>query len=275
MNNISVSIFKRSSSTYYYSSLFFSNEVKKDVFTLYAFVRTVDNFVDQIPQDKRGFIKFKKELYLGLGGRKTSNQIINNFCLMVNRTKIKKEWIISFMNAMELDLKQVNYPSYTQLRRYINGSASVIGLMMAKILNLPTKSYKYAKLLGEAMQLINFIRDIDEDLSLGRIYIPQADLKKFHLDNFILESMQDKKNFSKLLKFEIHRYKKILKQAEAGYKYIPTKHLIPIKVASSMYQWTAWEIEKNPLIVFKRKVKPRPLRIIGEFFKLRLNYLNV
>ena len=50
-------IFKKGSRTYFYSSLFFPNGVRGDVFRLYAFVRRADDFVDSIPQQKEKFYK--------------------------------------------------------------------------------------------------------------------------------------------------------------------------------------------------------------------------
>jgi phytoene synthase len=115
------------------------------------------------------------------------------------------------------------------------------------------------------MQLINFIRDIQEDRLLGRVYMPQEDIKKFGISSQD-ELFTNEEKFSKLLKFEIERYFSIQKQAERGYKYIPYAYRIPIKTASDMYNWTAREIYKNPSIVFK-KVKPHPFRVILQFIK--------
>ena len=82
---------------------------------------------------------------------------------------------------MEMDIKKKGYSIINQIIEYMHGSAEVVGLMMAKILDLPEKSYKYSQYLGRAMQYINFIRDIAEDLQLGRIYLPMAELKKYKL----------------------------------------------------------------------------------------------
>jgi 15-cis-phytoene synthase len=270
MKNTAASIFKKSSSTFYYSSLFFENEIKKDIFTLYAFVRTADDFVDQIPQDIEGFKKFRKNVFRGLKGTHTNIEIIDNFIKLAKKVSIEKYMIGEFISAMNQDLFKTRYSTYKELKKYIHGSASMIGLMLAKIFFLPTSSYKSAMLLGEALQLINFIRDIKEDLSLGRIYLPQEDLKKFNLENIYPKTKQEKINFKKFLRFEIKRYKKILNKAEKGYKYIPKEYLIQIKVASEMYQWTAMQLESNPLLVFERKIKPKPYQIIFALLRQRI-----
>jgi len=50
------SIFKRGSKTYFYSTLFFPGDVRRDVFILYSFLRKADDYVDAIPQDTEGSI---------------------------------------------------------------------------------------------------------------------------------------------------------------------------------------------------------------------------
>ena len=61
MNRLIFSTFKRGSKTYFYSSIFFSKEVRDDVFALYSFVRKADNFVDVVPQLKDEFYFFKND----------------------------------------------------------------------------------------------------------------------------------------------------------------------------------------------------------------------
>jgi phytoene synthase len=62
INKTLFSIFKQGSRTYFYSSLFFPSYLKKDVFSLYGFVRKADNLVDSIPQDIKGFYDLKKNI---------------------------------------------------------------------------------------------------------------------------------------------------------------------------------------------------------------------
>ena len=59
---------------------------------------------------------------------------------------------------------------------------------MAKIMELPSESYESAMHLGRAMQFVNFIRDIDEDLWLGRNYFPKKEFIEYNL-----ESLESKK----------------------------------------------------------------------------------
>jgi len=67
--------------------------------------------------------------------------------------------------------------------------------------------------------------------------------------------------FNEFLRNHLDRYRIWQREAEDGFRYIPRRYLIPIKTASDMYNWTARTIEKNPMVVFQRKVKPSKSRI--------------
>jgi len=264
---INKSIFKKSSTTYYYSSIFFPRDIKTQVFTLYAFVRTSDNFVDDIPQDKKGFYMWKEQTLNALLGKTSGVAIIDNFIDLAREKRFEDEWIVEFLGAMEMDLKKKTYRNFAELEKYIYGSAEVIGLMMAKILGLPKSSYKAARQQGKAMQLINFLRDVKEDLELGRIYLPQDDIVRFGLDSKLMGSH----NWNEFMKFQLQRYYRIQKAAEDGYGFIPKRYRIPVATAAGMYNWTAEQINKDPSVVWNRKVKPGKTRVmtglLQSFFK--------
>ncbi len=261
-NNTAKKIFSRSSNTYFYSSLFFPKKIREDITTLYAFVRTADNFVDSIPQDLLGFQNLKKQLYAALSGKSTNNLIIDNFVLLAKTHKFQLNWIDAFMGVMEQDTVIKKYHSFADLQKYIYGSAEIIGIMIAKILNLPKASYPFAMAQGRAMQFINFIRDIDEDLTLGRVYIPQKDIEKFGLKSLKPTTPNEIVNFQRLIRYEIDIYRRMQEEASRGYDLIPRKYRVAIKTAADMYKWTAENIYKNLMIVFQHKIKPNKMRVV-------------
>ncbi|MFA9289202.1 MAG: phytoene/squalene synthase family protein [Weeksellaceae bacterium] len=265
-------IFSKASTTYYNASRFFPAEIREDVYTLYAFVRTADDFVDAIPAAKSGFMNYKKEALAALSKGKSDNPIINDFVELYNRKKFKKEWVESFLAAMEADLTINTYATMKDLEGYMYGSAEVIGLFMSAIMELPVKAYPAARMQGRAMQLINFIRDIREDQELDRVYLPQADMKKFKISRVRPITEEDELKFAELVRFEIERYYEIQAKATAGYEYIPRRYRISVKTAADIYTWTAKQIYKNPMIVFEKKVKPHKLQVIAQYL---INYLTV
>lgn len=246
-------IFKKGSVTYYYSSQFFTGQVKKDVYTLYAYVRTVDNYVDIKPIDRIGLERTYKDTVQAWKGEVVKEEIVTKFVELAKRKGFLWEWVEAFWQAMKSDLIKTNYKNFSELKPYIYGSAEVVGLMMVKILDLPKDSILAAQCQGRAMQFINFIRDVKEDEELGRNYL-----------GYQISWKTDREKWAKFVRGLIQKYYEIQNEAEKGYRYIPKKYLIPIKTAADLYNWTARKIWNEPGIVWDRKIKPSKIRAIWQ-----------
>jgi len=237
--------------------------IRKEVFILYGFVRKADNYVDQIPQDKQGFIQFKQDYEKARDGKLSGDIVIDSFIELSHRNDFKDEWTDAFLQSMEMDLAKTTYETLEDTLEYIYGSAEVIGLFMAKILGIKETALPYAQSLGKAMQYINFIRDIAEDLDLGRVYFPQNDLQEFGLTSLNYDyTKHQPEAFSDFINCQLQRYCEWQEHAEQGYHYIPRRYLISIKTAAEMYNWTAEQISKHPFVVYEWKVKPMITKIV-------------
>jgi 15-cis-phytoene synthase len=94
-----------------------------------------------------------------------------------------------FLGSMRMDLTTTDYPNRAALDRYMYGSAEVIGLQMLPVLGTVCgreEAAPYAAALGKAFQLTNFLRDVDEDLQRGRIYLPADELAVHQVDRNLL-----------------------------------------------------------------------------------------
>jgi len=254
-------IFRRGSRTYFNSSLFFPRGLREDVFVLYAFVRVADNFVDCVPQDGDGFHRYAAAYRKARSGSPSGDDVIDEYVRLEQRLSFPPEWTEAFIHSMELDLTKKVYSTVEETLEYVYGSAEVIGLLMARIMRLDPIAGEAARMLGRAMQFINFIRDIDEDNGLGRVYLP---IGETHLPDLLPRTARrDPDEFVRFLHSQLDRYRKWQDSAERGYRFIPHRYLIPIKTAADMYNWTATRLERDPFVVFERKVKPGRSRILA------------
>lgn len=252
--------FARGSKTYYNSSRFFPPETRDDVYVLYGFVRTADDFVDAVPQDGDGFRAFVERYRAARGGARTGDTIIDSYAELERRRAFDPAWTDAFLHSMALDLEKSVHATLPETLEYVYGSAEVIGLFMARIMDLPDEAMHSAQMLGRAMQFINFIRDIAEDVTLGRIYLPISESTLTALDE---ESVsRDPDEFRRFLRVQVERYRQWQLEAEQGYRHIPRRLRVPIKTAADMYLWTGSRIERDPFIVYRKKVKPARARIV-------------
>lgn len=256
--SVQTAVFRGGSTTYFNSSLFFQPSILEEVKILYGFVRVADDFVDSTPQDSLGFLRFAHSYRQALAGHLSGDPIIDSYVALADRRGFDPAWTEAFLFAMESDLHKQYYASESETLQYVYGSAEVIGLFMARIMDLPPEAEEPARLLGRAMQYINFIRDVDEDRKLGRRYLPVegTGLSKDWMPNFA-EAEQQPEVWASFIHSHLDRYRTWQTEAEKGYAYIPRRSRAAVKTAGDMYNWTGSIIQKDPLVVFKRKVKPK------------------
>ncbi|MEX2443088.1 MAG: phytoene/squalene synthase family protein [Alkalispirochaeta sp.] len=248
------------SRTYFNSTRFFPEPVRTDVFLLYGFVRTVDNYVDAVPQDHLGFERMVGTYYAAAAGTPANDPIIDGFVDLSLRYEFDDRWIEAFFKSMRMDLYKPVHATLEESIEYMYGSAEVIGLFMGRIMGLSHEASDAARMLGRAMQYINFIRDIAEDNTFGRIYLPISETSLSDLSRKQAEA--DPAEFSRFIHAQLDRYLQWQSEAESGYDLIPRRYRIPTKTAGDMYKWTGHIIDQDPFVVYRRKVKPRQSRIV-------------
>ena len=237
--------FRAGSKTYFNSSRFFPRRVRADVYILYGFVRVADNLVDQVPQDRIGFEEFVARYRRAVRGEIIGDIIIDSFVELSRRRSFDPDWAEAFLRSMRMDLDKHVHATLPETLEYVYGSAEVIGLFMGRIMDLPPRAERHACLLGRAMQFINFIRDIDEDNRLGRIYLPISETPLSNLERSTV--IAEEELFLTFIRKQLDRYREWQTEAEEGYDLIPRRYRIPIKTAGDMYNWTARQIAGNPM----------------------------
>ena len=265
-NSQSERVFRQGSRNFYSSSLLFPLSVRRDITALYAFVRTADNYVDTLPQEKEKIDQLRACYHRALQGKPCDNSIVSSFVEVVHRCRFDQRWIDAFFKSMYLDLTKKHYHTMQETLEYIYGSAEVIALCILRILGASENLEMHARLYGRALQYINFIRDIEEDNTLERIYLPIDD---YHLPDLSRESAHKyPKQFVKFIHDQIDRYYNWLQQGTEGLSQLARRYRYAIGAAGALYNWVAERIARNPFIIFNTRVKPGRITI----FRLALGY---
>lgn len=165
---------------------FLNKRFHDPIYAIYGFVRLADEIVDSFHDFNKPELlqQLNKEVYASIDEGISLNPILNSFQAIVNTYKIDKELIDLFLESMQMDLEQHAY-NRTNYKRYILGSAEVVGLMCLKVFCEGNEQQylslkPYAMSLGSAYQKINFLRDLKADYkTLGRTYFPNVDISEF------------------------------------------------------------------------------------------------
>jgi phytoene synthase len=253
--NIFEQITKEHSTTFYYASLLFPKKIRNDVFILYAFLRRFDDVVDET-NDKKEFIRLKNILLQSLKEKKPSGDlIIDAFVRLFYQYRFKMDYLDAFFYSLEKDLKKpLEIKTEKGLIQYAYGVAGVVGLMMAKIIQLPHSLYPAAKEFGELMQIANILRDIREDFLNRRVYIPKEVIVKYQMQA-IDEHQQKPENFAQLIRSQIEKLKTKFDSLKPSIELIPSQYQRSIKIAYEIYLKILKKIEEDPLRVWRERVR--------------------
>jgi 15-cis-phytoene synthase len=179
-------ITKKYSTSFSMGIMLFDKKIRTPIYNVYGFVRFADEIVDTYEGDDKAQLlqEFREETFTAIKRKVSFNPVLHSFQKVVNEYNIDHELISAFLDSMAMDLNMDEH-SYDSYKKYIYGSAEVVGLMCLKIF-VENDEAKYQQLkpfactLGSAFQKVNFLRDIQSDFSeRGRVYFPGVDFKAF------------------------------------------------------------------------------------------------
>jgi phytoene synthase len=253
----------RHGKTYYLATLLLPAWKRPYVHALYGFARYADEIVDDLGStlsdaEKADWLigwgeQFVKDVANGGSEHEISRAVVDT----VRRWDIPMAYVEAFLHSMRMDLTVTEYATYDDLMVYVYGSAAVIGLEMVPVLEplVPREvADPYARDLGVAFQLSNFIRDVGEDLRRGRVYLPQEDLAVFGVTREHLERGVVDRPVRRLLAFEVARTREIYRSAAQGVRLLHPTSRPCIETALRLYGGILDEVEAADYQVLGQRV---------------------
>ncbi|MGA9520631.1 MAG: phytoene/squalene synthase family protein [Myxococcaceae bacterium] len=158
------------------ASRLLSTEVRDEASVLYAWCRRADDAVDSPgePGEKWAALeRLDAELDAVFAGTPQQDPILGAFQSVVGGRDIPEHYPRELVAGMRMDVTGARYDSLEDLRLYCLRAAGTVGLMMSHVLGVSSpRASQHACDLGIAMQLTNICRDVHEDWSMGRLYVP-------------------------------------------------------------------------------------------------------
>jgi len=248
-----------------------SENIRRDIYNIYGFVRFADEIVDSFHDyDKKELFKdFSLDLDKALKNKIHLNPILNSFQHTFHKYDIDISLVDAFMKSMKMDLSKKKYSTVKEFKEYIYGSADVVGLMCLKVFVQGNKKLylslkENAMSLGSAFQKVNFLRDLKADKEdLNRSYFPNTSFKNLDEKNkgFIISDIEN--DFSKGLE---------------GIKNLPIEAKFGVFMAYRYYNQLLKKLKKTPATeIINRRIRVPNLKKIElltrSYVKYQLNLL--
>lgn len=247
-----------SGSSFYVSFRFLPADRRKAITALYAFCREVDDIVDDDTTDiERARFKlngWRKEIAGMIAGR-PDHPITRALSRHLDTFNLDVNLLLAIIDGMEMDLDKVRYDSFDDLKKYCWHVAGAVGILAARIFGLNNpQTEEYAEKLGLAFQLTNIIRDVGDDLKIGRIYLPADELNRFNVSENNLKNARYTPEFRNLMNFQA---KRALSLYDEAFTLLPEEDRHAQKpgiVMASIYRELLLQIEKKDFPVLTERV---------------------
>jgi phytoene synthase len=251
-------ITRREAKNFAYGIMVLPRPKRQAIAAIYAFARRVDDIADGglPPEERRARLE---ELRAALDAE-PAEPVFVALRDARDRFGIPREPLAALVDGGLQDIEQSTYADFDDLRGYCEKVAGAVGLACVPVYG--SDDTEHARTLGIALQLINIIRDVDEDRRLGRVYLPQDELAAFGV-----EELAPSPEFRELMAFEAARARTYLAEGLKLLDSLDRRSSLCVGTFAGLYRETLDRIEANGFDVFGAKTRlstPRKLAVVAK-----------
>jgi phytoene synthase len=177
---------KRASGSSFYNGMRILPRAQREaMFEIYSFCRAVDDIADDLgPRGPRREQLARWRSDIDAVYRGAPPETLGGLAAAVRNFDLQREDLIAIIDGMEMDVvADIRAPDRATLDLYCDRVACAVGRLSVRVFGMEHHAgLALAHHLGRALQLTNILRDLDEDASLGRLYLPQEALRGAGID---------------------------------------------------------------------------------------------
>ena len=251
-------IARQAASNFYWSFSLLPHEQRRAMHALYAFSRHTDDLADSSePTEVR---RANLEAWRGSLDQALRQSFDGPAWPAVvdtlRRFNIPSDCLYDIVDGVAMDLVSPHYESFEDLRRYCYRVASAVGVACIHIWGFDDARATYlAKTCGVAFQMTNILRDLREDASRGRVYLPREELRAFDYGVRDLECSIVDQRLQALMRFQIDRTERLYEEATPLAAMISARSRYAFLAMFATYRALLTKIKSTDGNVFARRVQ--------------------
>jgi phytoene synthase len=251
---------RRRARNFYYSFVLLPAAHRDAMCAVYAFMRYCDDLSDEPGASRQPLERWRQALERAWQGDYGDDRTLPAFHDTARRFAIPKQYFHDMIDGVSSDLEPRRFPDFAQLYRYCYQVASVVGLTTVRIFEFhDPAALELAEQCGVAFQLTNIIRDVREDATRGRLYLPEEDLARFGVAPADLEQSRPSPALTRLLAFEAERAKAYYAAARPLVRMVHPRCQSSLWALMAIYAELLAKIERSGFDVLRRRIALSPL----------------
>lgn len=234
---------------------------------LYAFARRVDDIADGggAPEERRARLAACRVALDGLPYSPDGDAVLVALADTLVRYPIPKHALVDLVDGGLWDVERSRYESWSELRDYCRRVAGAVGIACTAVYGPadPVRAAPLAETLGIALQQINIMRDVAEDWSLGRVYLPQDELERFGVTEDDVSAGRMGCGWRALMAHQASRARAHLIEGFGLLALLDRRSTLCVRTLAGVYAGLLEEIERRDYDVFDARPSLSPLRKLG------------
>jgi squalene synthase HpnC len=192
------------------ASFILPKHLRRPISVIYAFARNADDFADEGDWDADTRLEKLKD-YDDKLDKIAAEQNVDDPVFIALADVIKQhalplQLFHDLITAFRLDVTKKRYRDINDVWDYCRYSANPVGRLLLHLTKEDTtQNLEQSDAICSALQLINFLQDIEQDLSENdRIYLPQEDMLRFSVSEEQLREKRSDNAMQQIIQQQIH-----------------------------------------------------------------------
>jgi phytoene synthase len=229
---------------------------RRAVYAAYAFCRWADDIADESTSADRGrqLDEWAAELDRCYA-QKPEHPITIALADALTHFAIPKSAFLALIAGCRQDMVKTRYETFEELLHYCELVAASISDISLAIFGYRTDAaIEHGRHLSTALQLTNVTRDIGDDLTRDRVYVPQEELRRFGLADRDLFNRVQTEPMREFVQFQIERAKSYFRAAEPLLDELAFDARFPVLLMGGVYATVLGRLERDPLMVLRERL---------------------
>jgi len=197
------------------ASILLPRRLRHPVAVIYRFARSADDIADEgdaAPEQRlAGLDAYRAELSRIEAHQPPLTPLFQQLGTVIRQHALPLQPFRDLLDAFSQDVVKTRYAHFGEVMEYCKKSANPVGrLMLALYGEADTRSIAYSDAICSSLQLINFLQDVAIDYRKGRVYLPQDEMVKYHVDEAQIERQDTSGLWQPFMLAQIERTRKIL-----------------------------------------------------------------
>ena len=229
---------------------------RRAVYAAYAYCRWADDIADESTSDDRGrqLDEWQAELDRCYA-KEPTHPITIALADALNHFAIPKPAFVALIDGCRQDMVKTRYETFEELLHYCELVAASISDVSLAIFGYRTDAaIEHGRNLSTALQLTNVTRDIGDDLTRDRVYVPQEELRRFGLADRDLFNRVQTEPMREFVQFQIDRAKSYFRAAEPLLDELAFDARFPVLLMGGVYATVLSRLERDPLMALRERL---------------------